>query len=144
MTDAGAETHMIFLLKRDLNNFALFECLKDEEGKKLLTEMYEAYLKVGETHKTKMLFLTPTWRASTAHMTGMGYEAADVEKYNVMGAEFMKNFRDKHPGVELTIGGQIGPAGDGYVPDKLMTCKEAHKFHTPDVNGLAKGGVEWI
>ena len=38
LTDAGAETHMIFILKRDLNNFALFECLKDEEGKKLLTE----------------------------------------------------------------------------------------------------------
>lgn len=135
---------MIFIMKRDLNNFGLFECLKDEEGRKLLTEMYESYIKVGETHENKMLLLTPTWRCSLNHMTSMGYEEADVEKYNQLAAEFMKNFRDTHKGVAMTIGGQVGPAGDGYVVEKMMTCEEAHKFHTPDVSGLAKGGVEWI
>jgi len=96
---------MMFILKRKLNNFALFECLKDEEGKKLLTEMYESYLKVGQDNGVKTLCLTPTWRASELHMTGMGYEASDVEKYNVMGAEFMLNFAKTHPGADLIIGG---------------------------------------
>ena len=62
-TDMGAETHMIFIFKRDLNNFALFECIKDEEGRKLLTQLYESYLKVGQSHGVKMLFLTPFYHS---------------------------------------------------------------------------------
>ena len=64
LTEGGPETHMIFLKKRDLNNFALFECLKDEEGKQKLTEMYESYLKVGQDSGNKLQLGTPTWRAS--------------------------------------------------------------------------------
>ena len=144
LTDAGTETHMIFLLKRPLNNFALFECLKTDEDKKLLTQMYETYLKVGQDYGCKMLIGSPTWRASAKHMKGMGYEDADVEKYNKLGVEFMRNFRETHPGVELTISGDVGPAGDGYVPDKLMTCEEARDLHAANVGGLAKGGAELI
>jgi len=55
--------------------------------------MYESYLKVGQDYGCKMLIGSPTWRASAQHMTGMGYEAADVEKWNRVGVEFMREFR---------------------------------------------------
>ena len=118
-TDMGKETTMIFLMNRDLNNFALFECLKDDEGRKKLTDMYEGYIKTARENGVKdLLFLTPTWRTNTAHMTKMGYDASEVEKYNVMAAEFLIGIKNAHADINIKIVGQLGPAGDGYVPGK--------------------------
>ena len=135
---------MIFILKRDLNNFALFECIKDEEGRNKLTEMYESYLEVGKNNGCKMLFGSPTWRATTDHMTGMGYMASEVASYNKQAVEFMLAFRTAHPGVQLTIAGDVGPRGDGYVPDKIMKVEEAKAFHSVNIGGLVAGGAELI
>ena len=102
LTDGGKETEMIFLRDRMLNNFALFECLKDEEGKKKLTEMYESYLTSGVK---KMDLHTPTWRCTTNHMSKMGYGPGDVEKYTAMGAQWVVDFKKAHPDFEITIAG---------------------------------------
>ena len=135
---------MIFILKRDLNNFALFECLKDEEGRSKLTEMYESYMKVGKDNGFKMLIGSPTWRATADHMIGMGYQASEVATYNKMAVEFMIDFRKAHPEVPLTVAGDVGPRGDGYVPDKLMTVDESKTFHSVNIGGLSAGGAELI
>jgi hypothetical protein len=43
ITDGGCETHMLFRIGHELRNFALFECLNDEKGRRQLYEMYSIY-----------------------------------------------------------------------------------------------------
>lgn len=146
ITDGGIETHMIFLLGRELKNFALFECLKDPDGKAKLTQMYKSYLKCAQDRCCKMQLGSPTWRASSDHMAGMGYDVTEVAEYNRRGVEFMRSFREAHSdsGVHLTISGDVGPRGDGYVPDSIMTIVEAKEFHSLNIGGLSSGGAELI
>ena len=61
-----------------------------------------------------------------------------------MAVEFMIAFRTAHPGVPLTIAGDVGPRGDGYVADKMMTVDEAKAFHSVNIGGLVAGGAELI
>ena len=140
---------MIFLLGRELNNLALFECLKDPDGRAKLTEIYLSYLQCARDNGCKLQLSAPTWRATTDHMVAMGYKASDVADYSKLGAEFMRSFRDaqqhsSNKSVDLVISGDVGPRGDGYVPDKIMTVDEAKDFHSVNVGGLAAGGVEII
>ena len=64
--------------------------------------------------------------------------------YNKMAVEFMIDFRKSHPEVPLTVAGDVGPRGDGYVPDNLMTVDEAKTFHSVNIGGLSAGGAELI
>ena len=69
---------MIYLLNRDLNIFALFECImmkmvvcrmyNDEDGRAKLTQMYKSYLQCAYDNKCKM----SSWRATNNdHMVSM-------------------------------------------------------------------------
>ena len=78
ITEGGIETHMIYLLERELNNFALFECIKDESGRAKLTQMYKSYLRCALDNGCKMQLGSPTWRATTDHMISMGYDSHEV------------------------------------------------------------------
>ena len=44
--------------------------------------MYESYLAVAIDHNCKVIFGSPTWRASADHMSEMGYEKEEVERIN--------------------------------------------------------------
>jgi hypothetical protein len=63
---------------RPLNNFALFECLLDEPGTKLMHEMYNKYVKVARDYGHDMQIGSPTWRCSLDHMVNMGYKKHEI------------------------------------------------------------------
>ena len=42
----------------------------------------------------------------------------------------MIKFREEHPGADITVGGDVGPRGDGYKADTIMTVLEAAEFHS--------------
>ncbi|NKB28358.1 MAG: homocysteine S-methyltransferase [Rhodobacteraceae bacterium] len=44
----------------------------------------------------------------------------------------------------IAINGCIGPAGDGYAPDTMLTPEAAQLIHAPQINQLAKSGADFI
>ena len=42
------------------------------------------------------------------------------------------------------MGGNIGPRGDAYKPGEALDAERAERFHTPQLEALAQGGVEFL
>ncbi|NHX27563.1 homocysteine S-methyltransferase family protein, partial [Escherichia coli] len=88
----------------------------------------------------------PTWRASADWGAELGYGADDLDRVNQEGAEFAQTLRAKWQtdATPVIVNGVIGPRGDGYAIEHIMSRAEAEAFHTPQAHALARGGVETI
>ena len=50
----------------------------------------------------------------------------------------------RNTGGEVIVNGLLGPHGDAYAPDKILTATEAQDYHQPQIAVLASAGVEMI
>ena len=150
ITDGGIETHMIYLMGIPLNDFALFELLDRDEGCDLLNKLYKSYLDIALSHKISIIIGSPTWRANANWMKKMGYQPSDVFRINEQATTWTKNFRSKNQTSldkaesRFIVGGDVGPAGDGYVIGEALDIHSAYEHYLESVKGLKSGGAELI
>jgi homocysteine S-methyltransferase len=59
---------------------------------------------------------------------------------------FINRIRDGYgtKGQPIFIGGQIGPRGDAYAPEEALSPAESERFHTPQLDALAEGQVDFL
>ena len=144
LTDGGIETCLIYHEGLDLPLFAAFDLLKDDAGTETLRRYFRCYLEVARRAGTGFVFESPTWRASRDWGERLGYSAAALAAANrsamALGAELRREFGN----VNTVLSGCVGPRGDGYRPEALMTGKEAHAYHAEQIEALAEGGAEMV
>ncbi len=146
LTDGGLETTLVFHDGMDLPYFASFGLLRTAEGRARLKTYYRLYANIAADLNIGFIFDAPTWRAHSDWGTLMGYDTADLDALNREGIAFMRSlqaeFADKvQPSV---VSGNIGPRGDGYTPDFLMTPEQARDYHLPQVRSFAAAGTDMI
>lgn len=143
LADAGMETCLIYREGIDLPQFASFTVLQDPAGRTALTRYYQDIVDVAVRDGRPLLLDTATWRASTDWGALLGYSAADLDEANAAAAALLVDLRASS-GVRFTIGGCIGPRGDGYAPSSNMTQAQAAEYHAPQIASLAAAGAEYI
>jgi S-methylmethionine-dependent homocysteine/selenocysteine methylase len=143
LTDGGMETTLIYHDGIDLPDFAAFTVLASEDGRAALAAYYDAYLAVAETRGLPIVLDTPTWRASTDWGARLGYSADQIADVNRESVAFL---RESCAGraARVVVSGAIGPRGDGYVADGLMTTADAARYHAHQAEALAAGGVDLV
>jgi homocysteine S-methyltransferase len=146
LTEAGLETSLIFYDGIDLPCFATFPLLETEDGKRLLQEYYRPLLQLARDNHTGFILDTLTWRAHADWGAQLGYDAAALARANRQAVEFAvevaREFADpRHP---VVLNGLIGPRGDGYQPDKLMTASEAERYHGVQIATLSETALDMI
>ena len=146
LTDGGLETTLVFHDGIDLPYFASFGLLRTAEGRARLKTYYRLYANIAADLNVGFIFDAPTWRAHADWGTLMGYDAADLDALNREGIAFMRSlqaeFADKvRPSI---VSGNIGPRGDGYNPDFLMSPEQARDYHLPQVRSFAAAGADMI
>jgi homocysteine S-methyltransferase len=143
LTDGGMETTLIYHDGIDLPDFAAFTVLADDAGRAALGRYYDAYLAVAEKRGLPIVLDTPTWRASSDWGKRLGYSAEQLADVNREAVAFM---RDACAGraARVLMSGAIGPRGDGYVAEALMSTTEAQGYHAPQVEALAAAGVDLV
>ena len=144
LTDGGIETSLIFQDGLDLPLFAAFDLLKDATGTQALRRYFRRYLDVARMAGTGFVFESPTWRASRDWGMRLDYSAGALAAANgkamALGAELRREARD----LTVVLSGCVGPRGDGYRPESLMTGEEAQDYHADQVTALAAGGAEMV
>ena len=144
LTDGGIETSLIFEDGLDLPLFAAFDLLKDATGTQALRRYFRRYRDLAREAGTGFVFESPTWRASRDWGDRLGYSAADLASANAramaLGAELRREAQD----LVVVLSGCVGPRGDGYRPEALMTGEEAQDYHAEQVTALAAGGAEMV
>jgi S-methylmethionine-dependent homocysteine/selenocysteine methylase len=135
VTDGGMETDLIFNRGFELPCFASFPLLEDERGIDGLRTYFAPYVELARERGVGLVLDTPTWRANRDWGAQLGYSEAALVDVNRRAVEFMNDI-----GADV-VSGCIGPRGDAYRPEALMTADEAKRYHSPQVETLAEAGA---
>ena len=142
VTDGGIETTLIFHQGLDLPEFAAFDLLKDDEGTEELRRYYAPYVQIARERGLGLVLESPTWRANPGWAEKIGYSPEELDKLNRKAIALMEALRDDYAGdAPVVISGCIGPEGDGYAPDTMLTAEEAERYHATQIGTFADTGV---
>ncbi|HEV2791125.1 MAG TPA: homocysteine S-methyltransferase family protein [Solirubrobacterales bacterium] len=144
--DGGLETTMIFERGLELPEFASFTLLEGPEGIEALRDYYRGYLEIARRHRVGFTLDTPTWRASADWGERLGYSAAALADVNRRAVELVREIRAAEETAEtpIVVCGTLGPRGDAYAPEELMSAEEAERYHSTQVETLAAAGVDMV
>ena len=146
VTDGGLETVLIFEHGLELPEFASFDLLKSGAGTETIRAYYEPYLAIARQHSLGFVLEAPTWRANQDWANRLGYSPEDLDGANRCAIALMEEIRvanedDVSP---IVISGCIGPQGDAYAPDKLMSAHESERYHGPQITTFSRTTADMI
>ena len=146
LTDSGIETEVIFGAGRELPSFALFPLLADSEGRAILDRYYRGHLAVAAEHGLGYVLETPSWRSNPTWGASMGYSQDAIDDLDRQGVEFLTQIRRTSPLVTgpMPVSGLLGPRGDGYAIDSVMTVDEARRYHQHQIGVFADAGCDLV
>src|SRR4029450_9670526 len=75
-----------------------------------------------------------------------GYDGERLIDLNVAAVDLLVDIRARHqtPTTPVVISGCIGPRGDGYQPDTLMSVDEARSYHATQARAFAESAADLI
>ncbi len=144
LTDGGIETTLIFDDGLDLPEFAAFVALKDPKGREALVRYFDRYAEVAQRDGVGVILETPTWRANPEWAEKLGYDAASLDAANKDAVDLLLQTRSRFPDTTIVISGCVGPRGDGYHPEYLMSADEATEYHSTQVNSFAASQADLV
>jgi homocysteine S-methyltransferase len=146
LTDGGIETTLIFADGLDLPDFAAFVLLDHDEGRAALRRYFESYLAVAAEAQRGVVLETPTWRASPDWAARLGYSPEQLDEANRAAVDLLVDLRRTHetPTTPVVISGCVGPRGDGYQPDSLLTPDQAEAYHSRQVRVFADSEADLV
>ena len=145
LTDGGLETTLIFHNNIPLNHFAAFELLRNEEGRKVLEEYYRPYLSLAEKYQSGFVIESPTWRSNADWSVKLGYTHDELFALNKQSIKFIREVAEPFTALpQLIVSGNIGPRGDGYRADFLMTAEQSRAYHADQVKAFALSDADIV
>jgi S-methylmethionine-dependent homocysteine/selenocysteine methylase len=146
LTDGGLETTLVFLEGFELPYFAAFDLLKEKKGYSAIRNYYTRYLKIAKACQTGFILESPTWRANPDWIEKMGYPKSAVLEINKKAVQLLADLKSEFENELRTIvlSGCVGPRGDGYRPENLLTAEEAQKYHSAQVEAFSHTPVDMI
>lgn len=146
LTDGGLETTLVFLEGYELPCFAAFDLLKEEKGYHAIKDYYRRYLKIAKDFKTGFILESPTWRANTDWIEKIGYPASAISEVNKKAIQLLVDLKKEFENdiSSIILSGCVGPRGDGYKPENIMTAEEAQKYHSAQIQIFSQTPVDII
>jgi homocysteine S-methyltransferase len=144
LTDGGMETYLIFQQGLEIPDFASFHLLEKPEGEEAIREYFRHYADIARRFGTGLVLETPTWRASADWGVRHGLAAAALARINARAVALLEELRDEFAPVPVVISGCLGPRGDGYVPEAMMTVRGAEAYHQAQVDTFAATNADMV
>jgi homocysteine S-methyltransferase len=144
-TDGGMETTLIFDAGLDLPHFAAFVLLDDEQGIEALRDYYRPYIETAREHGVGIVLDTPTWRANPDWGARLGYSVAALADVDRRAVALLEELRvEVGDGPPIVVCGCIGPRGDGYRAEELMSADEAEEYHAAQIAAFAATTADMV
>ena len=146
ITDGGIETTLIFHEGFDLPHFAAFDLLTHDTGTQALRKYYRSHAAIARDHGVGFILESATWRASADWGEKLGYGATDITEVNRRAITILAELREEFEtdATKVVVSGCIGPRGDGYNPETLMTEAEAENYHWHQVEAFNESGADMV
>ena len=146
LTDGGIETSLIFHQGIELTDFAAFDLLRRPGGEAALREYFRSYARLAARFKSGLILESATWRASADWGLRLGYSARDMEEVNRRAIAMLEPIRDelRETSTIAVISGCVGPRGDGYQPERLMSIDQARRYHRAQIDTFADTAADMV
>lgn len=146
LTDAGMETCLIFHEGIDLPHFASFDLMKTDHGLTQVRDYYARFAALARDKGLGFVFESPTWRANRDWALKLGYDKKALADINRRCIALMATMRDEYetPQSPMVISGNIGPRGDGYRADAMMTAREAAEYHGEQIDTFRATEADFV
>ncbi|MDQ2967198.1 MAG: homocysteine S-methyltransferase family protein [Actinomycetota bacterium] len=138
------ETTLIFNNGIDLPDFASFPLLENEQGIDALRAYFAKYIGLADSFGVGLILDTVTWRANADWGERLGYSKDDLASVNRRAVEFVAEMSKARGHPPIVVSGCVGPRGDAYNPDTMMTAGEAEAYHRPQIETLADTAADLI
>ena len=88
---------------------------------------------------------SPTWRANPDWARRLGYSLERLDELNRKAIALLEELRAEYKGEQpIVISGCIGPQGDGYAPDSMLTPDEAEAYHAVQIGTFADTTADMV
>ena len=146
LTDGGLETSLVFLDGLDLPSFAAFPLLGEEEGRERLGRYFRQYLDIADRHGVGFVLDTPTWRANPDWGEKLGYSKKALSGIDQQAVSWARALAAPYAarGMTVLVNGVVGPRGDGYRVETVMTPAEAEAYHGDQIKAFRDAGADMI
>ena len=146
LTDGGIETTLIFQEGLDLPDFAAFHLLATSEGKDALRKYFRTYALLARQYETGLILESATWRSSPDWGTRLGYTPESLAEVNRSAIQLLWEVRQEFESERLpmVISGCVGPRGDGYVPDHVMSAQVAEAYHWEQIRTFSGSFADMV
>jgi S-methylmethionine-dependent homocysteine/selenocysteine methylase len=144
LTDSGLETTLVFHEELELPFFAAFTLLDSKEGTECLKRYYRRHMAIAANKKAGFILDTPTWRANPDWAQRLNMKLTDLQRLNSKAVEELKRLQNEASASPTLISGCLGPRGDGYQPEYLMSSAEAQTYHQQQISWLKNAGADLI
>lgn len=146
LTDGGFETTLFFKDGFDAPEFAAIALMDNADSVAAMTRYFEGFLAIAEAAGAGFVLDTNSWRGGIHWAEKLGRSEAEMLRLNHYAVALARDLRDRWaPRVSpIVLNGVVGPAGDGYAPDQLLTPEKAKATHAPQINLFREEGVDMI
>ena len=146
VTDGGIETTLIYHHGLELPAFAAFTLLDHARGNAVLRRYFKDYAAMALAYEVGLVLESPTWRANKDWGARVGYDAVRLAHANRRSIEMLSDIRKtfRAPATPIVISANIGPRGDGYVPDSRMSARQAYDYHAQQVETFAATDADMV
>jgi S-methylmethionine-dependent homocysteine/selenocysteine methylase len=144
--NGGLETTLIFKEGFDLPEFATFDLVNDNEGRKSISRNLQSFAAVARNHSVGIIMEAPTWRASRDWAAKLGYTAETLADAIHKSVELVGEIRNEfeNANTPIVISGAMGPRADGYDPEEFMTAEQAHEYHSTQIGTFVDTDVDLV
>lgn len=145
LTDGGIETTLIFQMGFDLPCFASYPLLDSEGGREALRSYYRNHMEIAERRNMGFVLESPTWRCSPDWGAQLGHSPDEIARFNRDAILLMEELQvGSASNAPIVISGNIGPRGDGYKAETMMTAQAARDYHAFQIGVFAEMDVDVV
>ena len=119
------ETYLIFHEGVELPCFASFDLMKSDAGVAQVRRYYERYAAMARERGLGFVLESRPGAPTATGRAKLGYDRAALAEINRRTIALMAQMRDRIRDAAqspIVISGNIGPRGDGYSPDRMMSA----------------------
>jgi S-methylmethionine-dependent homocysteine/selenocysteine methylase len=145
LTDSGLETTLIFKDGIELNQFASFELMKNESGRRRLSDYFRQHAQTAVDAGMGFVLESATWRSNADWGAKLGYSPDQLADLNRQSIELLVEVRDELETKDspMPISGNVGPLGDGYAAS-TMSADDAERLHMPQIKTFSQTDADLV
>jgi homocysteine S-methyltransferase len=131
LTDSGLETTLVFHDGVELPFMASITLHATQPGEKRLRDYFVRHIEIARAQNAGFVLESASWRASPDWGVKLGLSRDQLAELNRRSIALLSGLRDEFetPQSPMPISGNIGPRGDGYFPDQMMSGQQARDYH---------------